>query len=132
MVVIGLDMSVLLSEYVATKMEGGNRMNAKVEKMVQAVTEVYCMGDDANTELLMGGINSLYECGAITEEEMTWAEQQLEAVKKAEEEQAKELPSVEDETVLWIRQNASEAHELLQTSLQLTAEFLHDYWSAQH
>lgn len=109
-------------------------MNEKVQMMVQAVTEVYNTGDDQNTELLMGGLKSLYECGAISEEEISFAEQQVEAAKETEQDYKAEGAGTElaDATVVWLRQIAPRCHELLSTSIQLSAEFLHDYWVGRY
>lgn len=109
-------------------------MNAKIKMVVMAVTEVYNMGDEKNTELLMGGVESLYECGAVSKEEMEWTVQQLEEAKKTGQDYKAEEAGMElaDETVLWFRQMASRCHELLSTSIQLSAEFLHDYWVGRY
>lgn len=109
--------------------------NNRVKLIMETMWNTEWQGADRDTGLLQSAILSLCAVGKIVKEEAVYARDTLEAeLRNVDKEKKSSIfitvtPELVDDTVLWMRNSASEAEEPYATVIQQTAEYLHDFWS---
>lgn len=109
--------------------------NNRVKLIMETLWNTEWQGADRDTGLLQSAILSLCAVGKIVKEEAVYARDTLEAELSSMDKEKKSsifitvTPELADDTVLWMRNSASEAEEPYATVIQQAAEYLHDFWS---